>query len=107
MDKKTAIVIGAAMTFGFLADVVQYSMGKSKGGPFRLYFPTGHGLRTILAVVIVEAIAIDFAMNKLDKALATKEENDLKELAKTEAEKLKLNPELKGNPAIVWIPKII
>lgn len=109
LDKKTAIIIGSAMAFGFVADVVQYSMGKSEKGKFRFHFPNASNLRTILMIVLVEAIAIDYTLAKMETALASDEENRLRELADKEAQKLKNAPDAnKKIPAsIVWIPKIV
>ena len=109
IDKKAAIIIGSAMAFGFLADIIQYSMGKSEKGKFRFHFPDAKNLRTILAIVLVEAIAIDYTLAKMETALASDEENKLRELAKAEAEKIKNTPDAdKKIPAsVLWIPKVI
>ena len=109
IDKKAAIIIGSAMAFGFLADVVQYSMGKSEKGKFRFHFPSASNLRTILVIVLIEAVAIDYTLAKMEAVLASDEENKLRELAKAEAEKIKSIPDVdKKIPAsVLWIPKMI
>lgn len=83
------IIIGSAMAFSFLADVVQYSLAASKGGKFAIKVPQGKALYTIIGLVLIEAIAIDFAIEFLEHKLSSKEELAVKELAEKDKSKVK------------------
>jgi len=97
-----SIIIASAMTFSFVADVVQHSLAKSDKGKFKLHFPMGKGLLVILGIVLVEAIAIDWAVDRLEHSLATEEENKLKAFAEKEKERVR-SGDIKDKPVqIVW-----
>ena len=63
MNKTTTTVL-AATAVGLVGDVVIYSLGQSKGKPFKLHLPSAGGLLQIAAVGIISGLTIDYIVKK-------------------------------------------
>ena len=80
MNKRTLIVVGASTAIGFLGDVATYSVAASKGGAFRIVFPKGKELVSVLLLGIVGGFILDYGVKLIEENVKTQEERELDKL---------------------------
>ena len=88
MNKRTLIVVGASTAIGFLGDVATYSVAASKGGAFRIVFPKGKELVSVLLLGIVGGFILDYGVKLIEDSVKTQEERELDKLVSGEKEKI-------------------
>jgi hypothetical protein len=88
MNKRTLIVVGASTAIGFLGDVATYSVAASKGGAFRIVFPKGKELVSVLLLGIVGGFILDYGVKLIEENVKSQEERELDKLVSGEKEKI-------------------
>lgn len=88
MNKRTLIVVGASTAIGFLGDVATYSVAASKGGAFRIVFPKGKELVSVLLLGIVGGFILDYGVKLIEENVKSQEEKELDKLVSGEKEKI-------------------
>jgi hypothetical protein len=88
MNKRTLIVVGASTAIGFLGDVATYSVAASKGGAFRIVFPKGKELVSVLLLGVVGGFILDYGVKLIEDSVKTQEERELDKLVSGEKEKI-------------------
>lgn len=96
--KKTIIIVGSSTAIGFLGDVIMYSLATSKGGKFKIHFPTGKDLVQVLFVGFITGLVVN-AIVESQKSVQEKELDKIvkADLEKIEAGKLKTTGPIKIN----------
>jgi len=88
ISSRTLILVGTSTAVGFLGDVATYSVAASKGGAFRIVFPKGKELASVLLLGVVGGFILDYAAKLVEDSLKTKEELALDALVGKEKEKI-------------------
>ena len=107
-DKRTITVIAASTAIGYVGDVIMISLAKKQPNkPFKIEFPKGKDALQLLVVGIVSGVAIDYAVQKIAKALQTDQEKSLLKLVEAELERIVSNERANKEPvAILWKDKL-
>ncbi len=101
--KKTLIIVGSSAIIGFLGDVIMYSVASSKGGPFKIGFPTGKALIQVIVIGLVTGIIVDFAVNAIIESQKSAQEKALDKIVKADLEKLEAGTLASSGPVkIQW-----
>lgn len=99
-SERFAVAVGVGTALGFAVDVLIYSFGQSKGGPFKFHMPKGKEIYQLLAFGAISGFGIEYATSKIVELSMSEQEKQLLELVKNEMDSLD-NGLKKGTPVSI------
>lgn len=82
--ERSLVTITSITLVGLLGDIIVYSLGESKGKPFRFHFPDRYEVIKLLAVGAVIGIVSDSATRFIESTTLSEQEKKLQALVDKE-----------------------
>ena len=82
--ERSLVTITSITLVGLIGDIIIYSLGESKGGPFRLHMPEKFEIIKLLALGAVIGVVSDSATRLIESTTLSEQEKKLQSLVDKE-----------------------